>query len=163
MSRLRHRSSGHKKTLEKKIHKAAGGEAEVGNPKVFALAKGHTIGTIHGKGGASHLGDARGGKAGRKHRAKGGGANLNPYSSAGGPLGGHHEMAKGGKCMERGGGSVSGPHSSEHHETVIPHEKHGGGVHGHGHHGHGVKAAPHVHHVSHPHVDGKHHSEGKKK
>ena len=43
MSRLRHRSSGHKKTHQKTMHHAAGGEAEVGNPLLFKLAKGHSM------------------------------------------------------------------------------------------------------------------------
>ena len=125
MSRLRHRSSGHKKTHEKTMHHAAGGEAEVGNPSVFKLAKGHSIGKIHGEGSKSHLGEAKGGKIDAKHRAKGGGADQHPYSSA---------HAKGGKCHEKGGtvhheGREHHPisHITVHHHSIKHPDVHGGG------------------------------------
>jgi|WetSurMetagenome_2_1015567.scaffolds.fasta_scaffold54994_2 hypothetical protein len=76
MSRARHHTA--KKHHGK--HHADGGEAEVGNPKVFAEAKKHTEGKIEGGHAKKHLGRKHGGKC----HASGGkaGADTHPYSSA---------------------------------------------------------------------------------
>lgn len=85
MSRARH----HTKKEHHGKHHASGGAA-VGNPHVFAEARGKELGEIHGKG-AKKRGD-------RKHRASGGkvGCDSHPYTSAhkdGGRAhaAGHHE------------------------------------------------------------------------
>ena len=113
MSRIRHR--GHK--THHSAHHASGGEAKVGNPNVFRLAEGHSVGHVHGEKGKSHLGLAKGGKVKAHKRASGGGADTHPFSSAKLAHGGHAGHHKGGK----------------HHEMHSSHEGHPSGLH-HGHH-----------------------------
>jgi hypothetical protein len=115
MSRIRHRGQ---KTHEK--HSAGGeaGEAKVGNPNVFKLAAGHSVGRIEGSEHKPHLGRAaaKGGKIKAKSRASGGGADMHPYSSAklshGGKAGHEHEHKKLHHAAE---GHPSGVHHEGHH------------------------------------------------
>lgn len=103
--------------------RAEGGEAEVGNPHVFAEAKGHTIGTIHGEGGKKRMDRKRGGRvhsdaaedkkmireevksSALKGHASGGktGSDTHPYTSA---------HAHGGKA--RAAGHHEGLHGAHH-------------------------------------------------
>lgn len=115
MSRARHHTGGHKA----KHHAAGGeaGEAKVGNPAVFKLAAGHSVGRIEGSEHKPHLGHAaHGGKIKAKHRARGGGADAHPYSSAklshGGKAGHEHEHKKLHHAAE---GHPSGVHHEGHH------------------------------------------------
>jgi len=126
MSRIRHR--GHKS------HHALGGsagESKVGNPNIFKLAEGHSIGHVHGKSAKGHLGVAHGGKVHHaKHRAHGGGADVNPHPSS--------ALAKGGKAHHhKTGGHVPLHHAAVGHSSGIHHagrhHEAGGGVAG-GHH-----------------------------
>ena len=83
MSRARHGKKEHHKE-----HKASGGVvSKIGNPNVFKMAEGHSVGTIHGESDKPHLGRKHGGSV--KHRARGGGCDKEPYSSA--------KLAKGGE------------------------------------------------------------------
>jgi hypothetical protein len=106
MSRARHHTA--KKHHGK--HHADGGQAEVGNPKVFAEAKKHTEGKIDGGHAKKHLGRKHGGKCANGGKS---GADTHPYSSA-------HKH--GGKVEHHKG------HHSHHHGL------HGAEKHHHGHH-----------------------------
>jgi hypothetical protein len=91
MSRARHHTMKHK-LGGKSRHRSEGGEAESGNPHVFAEAKEPTLGTINGKGSKPRMDRKCGGKA------SGGktGSDTHPYTSAHANGGkakadGHHE------------------------------------------------------------------------
>jgi hypothetical protein len=102
MSRARHKTHG-KAHGGKVKHREAGGKSEVGNPHVFAEARGEPLGPIHGEGGKKRMDRKRGGSC----KADGGkaGSDAHPYTggksgSAEHPYTSAHKS--GGKAASRG-------------------------------------------------------------